>query len=374
MPGVLEEHHDYLILQHRHALFAQAIAKIVQPGDSVADLGCGFGVLGIQCLQAGAAHVSGIDRTDAIEIARETVRREGLGDSYTCIRASSFRAELPEPVDVVICDHVGFFGIDYGIIAMLEDARRRMLKHGGKVIPRQIALQVAGVSSDACRALATAWSQAPIPPEYAWLDSYAVNTKHAVDLTREDLCSQSMALGRVRLDEDNAEALEFAAQIAITRDCRLDGLAGWFHCELADDIWMNNSPLAEDSIGRSQAFFPLVTPVEVCAGDIISLSFKIFHEHPFISWNADFPGDQPRQSMTTWKSTILTQADLAAQTGAALSPNPLGRARAALHTLLDGTRSAQQIESALRAMEPPLFPSDDELRRFVKAELSVTSA
>ncbi len=374
MPSVLEEHFEYLALKGRYELYARAIKQAVKPGDSVADLGCGVGVLGIQALNAGAAHVFGIDRSDAIEIARETVRREGLSDQYTCMKTSTFRAELPQRADVLICDHVGFFGIDYGIIAMMEDARRRLLKPGGKFIPRQIALQVAGVSSDACHALATAWSQQPIPPEYAWLNDYSANTKHAVDLTSGDLCSEGAALGIVRLGEDSPDSFEFSAQIEIARDCQLHGLAGWFDCELADDVWMNNSPVADDAIGRSQAFFPLAEPVKVAAGDTISATLRIRHDRSIISWTVDFPGELPRQSMTTWKSTILTQADLAVQTGGPLSPNQLGRARAALHGLLDGTRSAQQIEDALRTVLPPLFPSDEELHRFVNTELSVTSA
>ena len=85
--------------------FRQAIARTIRPGDFVADLGCGFGVLGMLCLQSGAAHCWGIDQTDAIEIARDTMARAGLGERYSCIGESSYRARLPEPVDLIICDH-----------------------------------------------------------------------------------------------------------------------------------------------------------------------------------------------------------------------------------------------------------------------------
>ncbi len=373
MAGVLPEHHEYLSLKNRHALYADAIGKVVRPGDVVADLGCGFGILGIQCLQAGAGHVFGIDRTDAIEIARETVAREGLDNRYTCLRASSFRAELPEPADVIVCDHVGYFGIDYGIIAMLEDARRRMLKPGGQVMPRRIVLQVAGVSSEKCSELARMWSQPPVPREYHWLDSYAANTRHSVDLVAEDVCSEPVSLGSVRLDEDNPATLQFSAQIAMARDGQLDGLAGWFDCELAENIWMTNSPLSEHSIGRSQAFFPLANPLTVEAGEVISVDFSIRHDQPIITWTVTLPRTGERQVMSTWKSTILTQADLAVQTGRQLHPNALARARTALLALLDGTRSAGEIEAELGKIEPPLFPSPGELLRFVKAELASVS-
>ena len=147
MGNALEEHYDYLSDARRLEKFEQAVSRAVMPGDRVADIGCGFGVLGMMCLKAGAAHAWGIDETPAIEIARETVARGGLADRYTCLHESSFRAELPGPVDIVICDHVGYFGFDYGIVAALSDARRRFLKPGGKVMPERIVLQVAAAQS-----------------------------------------------------------------------------------------------------------------------------------------------------------------------------------------------------------------------------------
>ena len=137
MSSVLSEHLGYLSLEGRFAIYERALEAVLTPGDRVADLGCGFGVLGLQALRAGAGHVFGIDHSDAIEIARETMAREGLSNRYATIADTSYHAELPERVDLVVCDHVGFFGIDYGIIEMLEDARRRLLRPGGHVMPRQ---------------------------------------------------------------------------------------------------------------------------------------------------------------------------------------------------------------------------------------------
>ena len=87
------------------------------PGDRVADLGCGSGILGLLCLRAGAGQVFGIDSTAMIEVARETFLRAGLAGRGDFIHGHSHRVELREPVDLVICDHVGYFGFDYGIVA-----------------------------------------------------------------------------------------------------------------------------------------------------------------------------------------------------------------------------------------------------------------
>ena len=114
MSKVLEEHLGYLLLPHRLELYRVAVKKVVRPGDHVVDAGCGTAVLGLLCLQEGAAHVYAIDSTAAIELAREALSRAGWASKVDFIRGSSFQVVLPERVDVVICDHVGYFGFDYG--------------------------------------------------------------------------------------------------------------------------------------------------------------------------------------------------------------------------------------------------------------------
>ena len=311
MVGILEEHLEYLSTEGRHALFARALDQVVQLGDVVADLGCGFGVLGLQSLAAGADRVFGIDQTAAIEIARETARRSGLEDHYTCLHSSTFKAELPEKADVLVCDHVGYFGIDYGIIAMLQDARQRMLKPDGAVVPQHLDLNVAAVSSKACHDLATAWSRAPVPAEYAWLDSYATNSRHEFEFAPDDLCSAPARIGGVRLDEDNPDLLEFNSELVIAQPGMMHGIAGWFDCELAEGVWMTNSPLEEDAINRSQAFFPLAKPLDVEAGNRIGVSMRIDHKAQLFTWTIQPGNGGEAQTMSTWKSTILSPADLA---------------------------------------------------------------
>ena len=142
--------------------FTTAVAQVVQPGDRVADVGCGSAVLGLLCLQAGAGHVDAIDSTAAIEIARQSLTRAGWGEQANFIHGKSFQVDLPEPVDVVICDHVGYFGFDYGLVETMADARHRFLKKpGGRLIPGRLQLQLGAVESDKCRQLAEGW-QAPL--------------------------------------------------------------------------------------------------------------------------------------------------------------------------------------------------------------------
>ena len=372
MSAVLEEHIGYLKLPHRAALYRDAISAVVRPGDVVADLGCGLGVLGIECLKAGAAHVYGIDRSDAIELARETVARAGLADRYTCIRGSSFRVELPQQVDVLICDHVGYFGFDYGIIAMLVDARKRLLKPGGTVIPGDLGLVVAAVGSTRARAEVESWTTDPVPGEVGWLQNYAVNAKHALVFDADELCSRGSELGRIDLAQCEAGGFAFSTRIVIDRDCQLDGLAGWFDTALAPGVHMTNSPLDPQSIGRDQAFLPLARPVSVAAGDTVAVSLRADPVNDLITWTVTPPGGAA-QTMSTWKSRVLTPQDLVTGQDLPLALNAVGRARQVVLGFVDGKRTASEIEAAVLAAHPDLFPSKAEISRFVRRELGLSA-
>lgn len=369
MTGLLEEHLHYLSLRGRTERYAQAIGQVIQQGDEVADLGCGFGILGLQCLKAGASRVWGIDSTAAVDIALQTAARIGMADRYAGIQDSTFRAQLPHPVDVIICDHVGFFGFDYGIIEMLADARRRMLKPGGAVIPARIELSVAGAASDKCRSLRDAWLTDPVPPEFHWVRELSINSKHSGTFTADDLCSGPAMIGSIDLTSDSPDSLSFTTTLGIERDCELDGLVGWFNCELAQGVFMTNSPIDPAGIGRPNVFLPCDGPMPVKAGNTIEVSIKVLHATNVITWTLRNPATGEKQRQSTWKSRILTKADLPTDDTLPLSLNPQGKARQTILNLVDGQHCLADIAQTVAEEYPQIFPDLDTARRFVSREL-----
>jgi protein arginine N-methyltransferase 1 len=367
---MLDEHLGYVADRVRLERFRTAIAQTINAGDRIADLGCGSGILGLLCLRAGAGWVYGIDSTTMIEVARETFLRAGWAERATCIRAHSQRVVLPEPVDLVVCDHVGYFGFDFDIVHTLQDARRRFLKPGGALIPARIRLQLGAVESESCRDKAEGWRAEGVPDEFHWLRQHTVNAKHAVALPREALLGAPAGLGDIDLRADNPDFLSWTAELCIERDGVMHGLAGWFECELTEGVWMTNSPLAERAIQRSQAFLPIAEAVPVRAGDWVKVRVMARPAEHLIAWVVEFSTSGRCFSHSTWQGMVLAPEDLLRS-----QPNRVprlsreGQARITVLGYCDGQRTAREIEQAVRRDHPELFPSPEEISRFVAQAL-----
>lgn len=363
---MLKEHLDYVADLVRLERYRAAITKVVAPGNTAADLGCGSGVLGLLCLQAGAGHVYAVDDSAMIDIARETLTRAGRGDRTTFIRGKSSQIKLPERVDVVICDHVGYFGFDYGVVEFLGDARRRFLKPGGTLIPSKIRLNIAAAGSQKCSVLADGWQGNNIPPEFHWLRSYSINTKHAVEFGRDDVLGPPAVLGDIDLYADNPEFFSWNAELHIERDGVMHGVAGWFDCELAENVWMTNSPLVKKPIHRPQAFLPISEAVPVKGGDVVTVTIMVRPAEQLIAWTVEFSTTGQRFSHSTWQSMLLSPENLIRA-----KPNHVpqlsreGRARMTVLGYCDGKRTTQEIEQAVLRDHPNLFPTSGEIARFV---------
>lgn len=364
---MLEEHLGYLTDPVRHQKLRAAIAALIKPGDRVVDLGCGSGVLGLLCLQQGAGFVEAIEQTAMIEAARQTFRHEGYAQQVRLHQESSFRLELDTSADVLVCDHIGYFGIDYGLLEMLADARKRFLKPGGRILPGRLQLLVGAVESTACRERAEGWASTKVAPEFHWLRNHGINTKHAVDLQAADLLSDLVQIADLEPGHDYPPVMRWDTELTVTRNGVLDGVAGCFRAELAPDVWMSNSPLAADAITRPQAFLPIATRLPVQAGDRLSVTIKQMPSENLIAWQVTHPASGQRFSHSTFAGLLLTQADLARRRPDRQPRiSATGRARQIVLAYADGQRTAQEIEHAVLRDHPNLVPAGAAaIRRFV---------
>ena len=363
---MLEEHLGYLSDLVRIDRFTKALRAAVKAGDRVADLGCGTGILGILALHAGAGHVYQVDETAMLEVARDTVVRAGLQGRVSCIPGRSQRVELPERVDLAICDHVGYFGFDYDIVGLFRDARRRLLKPGGTVMPARLELQIAAIESDRYRKMADGWRAEDVPEVFHWVRDYSVNMKHTAEFKLDEVIAPPVALGAIDLRDDDREFFSWTAGLRMARGGTVHGLGGWFDCELCEGVHMTNSPLAGTPIKRPQVFLPIDEPVTVKAGDPANVTVMARPDDRLIAWTVEFPAAGRRFNQSTWQGMLLASGDqMRADPARVPTLSREGVARGIVLGFCDGKRNARDIEQAVLREHPGLFPSVGEISRFV---------
>ncbi len=234
------------------------------------------------------------------------------------------------------------------------------------LIPRRARLLLAAVESETCHAKAENWRAAAVPTEFHWLRQLVVNAKHNAELSRDALLSSPADLGDIDLATDNPEFLRWTAELRVDRDGTMHGLAGWFECELAEGVWMTNSPVAERPIRRPQAFLPIGEAVRVSAGDTLRATVMARPADELIAWIVDFPRTGQRFTHSTWHGALLAPDELArSQPGRVPNLSREGAAHVTVLDYCDGRRTAQEIERAVLNDHPQLLPSPEEISRFV---------
>ena len=107
---ILQE--SLLLDKARCDAYREAIHRTVKPGDAVADLGAGTGLLSFFALQAGARHVYAIEMSRIADAAAELIEANGFQDRITLIRKNSKRVRLQERCDVLVTETLSAFCFD----------------------------------------------------------------------------------------------------------------------------------------------------------------------------------------------------------------------------------------------------------------------
>jgi protein arginine N-methyltransferase 1 len=116
-------------------------------GKVVLDVGAGSGILAIFAAKAGAKKVYAVEATPMARHARALVAANGLADTVTVIQGTVESVTLPEKVDVIVSEWMGYLLVRESMVDSLLAARDAWLKPGGSLWPSHARLFVAPARS-----------------------------------------------------------------------------------------------------------------------------------------------------------------------------------------------------------------------------------
>ncbi|XP_077592133.1 protein arginine N-methyltransferase 6 [Stigmatopora nigra] len=136
--------HEEMIADHvRTNTYRWAILKNSESirGKVVLDVGAGTGVLSMFCVQAGARKVYAVEACSIAEQAVKIVKHNKMEDRIQVIRGTVETVELPEMVEVIVSEWMGYALLHESMLNSVVYARDKWLKKtGGIILPSKAEL------------------------------------------------------------------------------------------------------------------------------------------------------------------------------------------------------------------------------------------
>jgi protein arginine N-methyltransferase 1 len=221
---VLIRHSAMVLDPYRTPPLKKAIDRVVKAGDVVCDIGAGLGLLTFFALSAGAKHVYAIDcDRESLGIASRQAKKFDIRNNITFFEGHSFDFDMKQKADVVICETIGSAAFDENILATLHDAKRRLLKRGGRIIPATIEL----------------WG-APATFSMPKKTNQMIET---ILVSKNNLLGQPIRLASVRTKDRFRTGIHIVKNFIIKKAGKLCGMVLWPRIEWAKGIVTDASPL-----------------------------------------------------------------------------------------------------------------------------------
>lgn len=344
--------------------YVSALRQAVTPESVVVDIGSGPGLFALLACQMGARRVYAIEPDNVIEVARQAAIANGYADRLVCIQDISTRVSLPEQADVIISDLHGILPWFQQHLPSIADARRRLLKPGGILIPqREIVWAALAEAPEYYSQLVGLWDANPYGVDLSAARRFVTNTWRKLRVNPEQLVEQPAqwcVLDYTTLEEPDTHG-EISWTISHARIAH--GFLIWFDSELIEGIGFTNRP-PEVELIYGNAFFPFSHPIDLVPGDdiTITISADMVGDDYVWRWNTRIVNQEnPALVKTAFKQSTffgvpLSVAELHKRSGSHVPLlNNDGEIENFILSAMDGQTALEEIAQRLTVKFPDRF-------------------
>ncbi|GFU25159.1 protein arginine N-methyltransferase 6 [Trichonephila clavipes] len=244
----------------------------------VLDVGAGTGILSLFCAQAGAKKVYAIEASAIAKQAEKVVVENGFSDKIIVMQVKIEDAELPEKVDVIVSEWMGYMLMYESMLPSFLFARDKWLKKDGHLFPQEVRIYIAPISDhqeyeysvefwkkvedaykvDMSALASTAAEQMRAAVHVMSVDPAAIQS-HAS-------CVTSMHLANV--EQDNSECAQGSFRCSCFGRKTVHGFVIWFTVHFPNDIILSTSPYERETHWEQSVLY--IPPVHVEQDTVIS--------------------------------------------------------------------------------------------------------
>jgi protein arginine N-methyltransferase 1 len=257
----------------RTRAYLEAITATVRPGDVVVEIGTGVGYFAVAAARAGARHVYAIEIDRIADVARQVVRDNGVELQVTVLHGDALTLTLPERGTVFLDDLRGVLPYFEARAPVVADAWARHLTPDARSINQYDDVFVAPIVAPPSDDRYAATELAPYGIDRSAVAARLRDDWYRVRVGPDVLLAPPAHLHRLVCDAAIAPHADATVTCTIARDGRCDGVIVWFDAALAGGASISNAPAAPQAL-YGQAFFPMTRPLDVRAGDLLTVRWR----------------------------------------------------------------------------------------------------
>ena len=275
----------------RNDAYYRALEAAVTAETHVLEIGTGSGLLSMMAAKLGAKSIVTCEGEPIIAAtARQVIADNGYAERITVLAKLSndvkVGEELPQPADILVSEILSSELLAERVLPSIEDARRRLLKPGGRMIPAAGSIMIAlfggedigrnVVVEDACGFN---------------LRSFNAIIQRKQGITRNDLNIQLLSADTEALGFDFQNDTFHAAQakllrLPVTASGRCYGIIQWIRLQMDQHSVFENHPLVKAAAsGWQHLAYIFAAPVELKAGQVVRIAASHNRILPWFSFD-----------------------------------------------------------------------------------------
>jgi len=246
-------------------------------GKTVLDVGCGTGILSMFAAKAGAKKVYSVDNSSIIAKARKNVKENGLEDIITLYYGQIEDIVLPEKVDVIVSEWMGYFLLFEGMLDSVIKARDKYLVDGGLMGPSDTSIILSLIENeDWINSYYNYWNDVYGFKMTSMKKEYILDGQVAI-MNPESIVSDEVTVKSWDLNKASIEDLSFTSEFKFTcvKDARVHGICGYFDITFKnpndptfENVYFSTSLLCKPTHWK-QCTFILENAFNVKQGEVI---------------------------------------------------------------------------------------------------------
>jgi protein arginine N-methyltransferase 1 len=270
----LQDYGEMIADHGRMDPYVEALRRTVRPESVVLDLGAGLGAFAIVACRLGARRVFAVEPSAVVDIAKKVASANGCGERIDFFHQTSDTLDLPERPTIIVSDLRGALPLYEHHLPSVIDARDRLLAPGGVLIPqRDVIHALLCEHPGADRRLSDPWESNRYELDLSPARALVRNTWRPDQL--DGVRALAAAQPCLTLDYPSVDTPDAYGEIEwpVTEAGTAHGFGLWFETTLVPGVGFTNAP-GSPVAAYWPAFFPFEEPVDVSAGDSVSLTLR----------------------------------------------------------------------------------------------------